>query len=123
MTLYTQLSDIHQRVLAGFKYTDDKDQFGMDEHWHLPEDVDNVTGDCDDFAIACRSLVRDLDCATRLAICMTETGEWHLVCTANEYVLDNRQRRVYSREELEYKGYKFHYVSGLEAHDPWEKLQ
>lgn len=114
---------VHKRVIDGFTYMSDIEQFGEIEDWRFPTDYDNVTDDCDGFAIACRKLLKDAGVEeTRLVICTTETGEWHLVCSANSYILDNRQRTIKTVRELHREGYRWHYISGLERGDFWHTI-
>jgi predicted transglutaminase-like cysteine proteinase len=118
------LAEIHKRVLSGFKYVTDLNKHGVVEDWRFPENIDSVTGDCDDFAIACRKLVKETTPHTsRLVVCTTEQGEWHLVCAVGQYILDNRQKSVVTKELLERRGYKFMYVSGLNPGDEWKTLR
>src|SRR5690606_9676665 len=92
--IYATCVGIHTRVWRGFRYTTDMDNYGVEEDWRFPDDVDNIHDDCDGFAIACRQLAKDQGLDTRLVFCYTETGEGHLVCTVGNYVLDNRCRTV-----------------------------
>jgi len=113
---------IHKRVLKNFEYVTDKKQYGKIEKWVTPEDVDNVTGDCEDFALACRKLLRETDLPSRLVFCLDETGEGHAVLESGGWILDNRQRKVLSKQKLEKIGYRFVLISGFEPGDPWHKL-
>ena len=117
-----KLGRIHSKVLRGFTYKDDIDQFGVIEDWRLPEDVERVTGDCDDFAIACRYLVKQAGYESRLIICKTEKGEYHLVCSVVGYILDNRQKGVMTVSQLERRGYTWVRTSGLNPGDPWRVI-
>jgi predicted transglutaminase-like cysteine proteinase len=121
--IFETCAEIHHRVLKGFRYRTDEQMHSLIEHWQAPTDVDRVIDDCDGFAIACRGLVREQGLESRLVLCLTETGEGHLVCGVGNYILDNRQRRVVTRENLERDGYKFLYVSGLEPGDTWFRLE
>jgi predicted transglutaminase-like cysteine proteinase len=121
--IYTVCSNIHARVLRGFRYVHDSKNYGVVEDWRFPTDVDRVTDDCDGFAIACRVLVREEGLESRLVVCQAETGEGHLVCAVGNYILDNRMRGVVTREKLERHGYKFLYVSGLEPGEPWRAVE
>lgn len=121
--IYEICTHIHDRVHAGFRYVHDSANYGREEDWRFPTDVDRVVDDCDGFAIACRQLVREEGLESRLVMCFTETGEGHLVCGVGNYILDNRARQVVTREHLERYGYRFMYVSGLEPGDDWHALQ
>lgn len=116
------VSAVHKRVFDGFTYKHDDKNYGVEEDWRFPVDVDNVTDDCDGFAIACRLLVREAGLDSRLVVCECETGEMHLVCAVGNYILDNRHTKVKTKESLERLGYTFLYVSGLQPGDSWRKL-
>ena len=123
MSDYNTIKAIHKKVFNGFTYVTDDDQFDKIEHWHLPEDISNSYGDCDDFAIMCRKLLREAGLISRLVFCETEIkGEYHLVCACGQYILDNRQTTVETKGTLSRLGYKWMYVSGLEPGDDWKKL-
>ena len=111
-----KLDDIHWRVYRGFDYEYDEDQYGKKEYWTMPEDVDEVTGDCEDFALACRVLCREANIPTRLVICKTETGGMHCVLEHNGWILDNRYKHVMNRDKLDYTWIA---ISGFEPGDPW----
>ena len=50
---------VFNRIKGGFTYVSDEEQHGTKEDWRFPESYDNLTGDCDDFAIACRKLLKE----------------------------------------------------------------
>lgn len=120
--IFEVVSDIHARVLRGFRYVTDERNYGVEEDWRFPTDVDRVVDDCDGFAIACRLLVREAGLDSRLVLCYTETGEGHLVCAVGNYILDNRYRAIMTKEQLTQQGYIFKYVSGLNPGDAWKEL-
>ena len=116
---------VHQKVLHGFRYVSDQRQYDKIEDWRIPEDLDgHVTGDCDDFAIACRSLLREKGHnEPRLLLCLTETGVGHLICVLGKMALDNRQRSPIEIETLANRiGYKFISISGTNPGDPWRTI-
>jgi len=116
----TDAFDVFDRVKDGFTYVSDMEQHGTREDWRFPENVDNFEGDCDDFAIACRMLLKEKGHDCRLLFCKTETGGGHLICTIGKMALDNRMK---SPVELTYlartKGYTLISVSGLNPGDDW----
>lgn len=125
--LLDQLETIHKDVFGKFKYEFDKDQYGMVEKWVMPEEgfdgSQRIVGDCEDFALACRKLCRDRGIEkTRLVVCMTETNEGHCVLEVNGWILDNRYRRVMSRDELDREGYRWIAISGYNPGDDWHKI-
>ena len=115
---------VHQKVLRGFRYVSDQRQYDKIEDWRIPEDCGRVTGDCDDFAIACRSLLREKGHKeSRLLFCLTENGGGHLICVLGKMALDNRQRSPIEIETLANRiGYKFISISGTNPGDPWRTI-
>ena len=115
--------DIFDRVKKGFRYVSDETQYGTPEDWRFPEDFDNVVGDCDDFAIACRALLKEAGHECRLIFCRTENGGGHLICAIGKLALDNRMKFVV---EISYlvntRGYELVSVSGLNPGDQWHNI-
>ena len=114
---------IFDRVKDGFTYVKDPDQYGTIDDWRFPEDFDNVRGDCDDFAISVRALLKQQGFECRLVYCKTETGVGHLIFTIGKLALDNRMKYPV---ELSYltkaRGYHLLSVSGLNPGDPWHNI-
>jgi predicted transglutaminase-like cysteine proteinase len=121
--LKEQLSDIHKKVFESFKYVTDKKQYGQEEKWSVPPEFkEGMTfrGDCDDFAMMCRKLVREAGIEeSRLLVCYDETGEGHLVLEVKGYVLDNRSRKLETKDSLTKTGYKWVAISGYNPGDQW----
>jgi len=119
------LRDVHELVPNNFKYKTDKSQYNKLEHWVEPDPSYNGTtplvGDCEDFALACRKLLRDRGIESVLIYCRDETGAGHLVLESNGFVLDNRQRSVVSVTWLLGR-YTFLAVSGKNPGDPWREV-
>lgn len=124
--LKKQLSNIHAKAFKNFTYVSDLKLHGVSETWAYPgefwEAGKRFQGDCDDFALYCRALCREQNIKTRLAICLTETGEAHLVLESDGYILDNRQKTVLPNNSKLLKGYKWLFMSGFEPGDPWTKI-
>lgn len=122
--LYQICSDVLTRVHAGFTYVSDEENYGLSEHWGFPDDVDNFQDDCDGFAIACRMLLKEKGIKCRLVACTVGDYGWHAVCAVGNYILENRYRRVMTKEELERPphNYTFRYISGFEPGDAWREL-
>ena len=120
--IYETCRRIHKRVLRGFEYISDREQWGRIEDWRVPPDVDSVRGDCDDYALACCHLLREAGLPGRLVVCRTETGEAHLVAVCGNYVLDNRFSGVKTKEMLTGYGYGWLAISGTEPGDDWHLL-
>ena len=120
-----ELNEIHKRVKHGFTYVTDEKQYGVIEKWVEPYDVDKVTGDCEDFALACRKLCREANIRTRLILCKVD-GAGHLVLSAGGYIFDNNESSVRSREFFEsrrYPKYEWLKASGHEPGDIWHTIE
>lgn len=116
-------AEVFNRVKRGFTYVSDKEQYGVAEDWRFPEDFDNVVGDCDDFAIACRALLKEAGHACRLVFCRTENDGGHLICVIGKLALDNRMKfPVELRYLYETVGYKLVSISGLNPGDKWHEI-
>lgn len=128
VNVFKTLKQIHKEVFDKFKYQFDKKQYGIVEKWVMPSDdfdgTQRIVGDCEDFALACRKLCRDRGIEnSRLVVCMTETDEGHCVLEVNGWILDNRYRKVMSRDDLQQQGYRWLAISGYESGDDWHKIE
>ena len=96
------LDDILQGVLdkahQGHEYVSDKKQYGISEHW-----AEGLVGDCEDFSLWCRERLKEQGIESDLVYCKTETGEGHLVCSVEGWILDNRHPWLMRRDDLDYK--------------------
>ena len=117
--------DVHKKVLSGFHYVSDEIHHPESiDDWRIPEDCERVTGDCDDFAIACRVLLREKGYESRLLFCLTENDGGHLICMLGKMALDNRQPRPIEVESLvRHIGYTLISVSGWNPGDEWRKIK
>lgn len=119
------LVQIHRNVWNKFTYTTDKNNYGSDEHWVIPVEFmqsKRFTGDCEDFAMCCRTLCRQQNIPSQLAICLDETGEHHCVLHVEGYILDNRYNKVMTVDQLTNIGYKWIAISGYNIGDPWHRV-
>lgn len=78
-----------------------------------------VTGICATFALLCRLELDKAGIANTLVYCQTETGGYHIVCSVDGMILDNRQQAVLSNTQLEQIGYNFISESGTHKGDQW----
>jgi len=116
--------EVFNRVHAGFKYVTDEVQYPESiDDWRIPKDFDRVTGDCDDFAIACRTLLKEKGHKPRLLYCRAETGEGHLICILGKMALDNRMFKAVEITELTRRGYILISVSGTEPGEYWRSVE
>lgn len=123
MDTIDKLKEIQGDVFRRFEYKYDHVQYDQEEKWVMPTEhfdgTTSIVGDCEDFALACRKLCRDAGIETRLVVCLTETGEGHCVLECNGWILDNRHRRVRSRDDLDYQWLA---ISGYDAGDDWHTI-
>ena len=123
----TIAKQIHKKVFSKFSYITDLEKYGVEEKWVMPDITFNgtqkFTGDCEDFALACRKLIREAGIKSRLVYCVVEDGSGHCVLEVNGYILDNRFPTLLSNTKLVKKGYKFIAISGYESGEDWKKLR
>ena len=91
------LQAVLDRAHRGHIYVTDREQYQRPEHWTA-----GLVGDCEDFALWCRQELSALEIEADLVYCTTETGEGHLVCSVDGWVLDNRYRWLQRRDDLPY---------------------
>lgn len=124
MTLSSKLSNIHKTILKKFVYVSDKKKHGVDEYWEIP-DVGSfkITGDCEEFALACRELCLKESLRPRLIICKIKaTNEHHLVLELGGYILDNRMSSLRTIRQLK-REYEWIAASGFELDDMWAPIE
>jgi predicted transglutaminase-like cysteine proteinase len=121
------LDDVFYKVSDKFVYATDLSVFGQQEYWANPKEqaaqaneYGRVRGDCDDFALMCRTGLDDLGIENHLVFCQVGTGDYNLVCESNGWILDCRQSQVMPRTLLNYKWIA---RSGRKAGDKWHELE
>ncbi len=92
------LQGVQRRAQRGHRYIDDSAKHGVPEYWEIA-----LRGDCEDYALWCRQELAKRGIAADLVLCFTETGEAHLVCSVDGWILDNRHTRVKRRDSLRYQ--------------------
>ena len=97
MLIQDALQAVLDRAHQGHRYVTDREQYRRPEHWTI-----GLVGDCEDFALWSRQELAALDIEADLVLCVTETGEGHLVCAVGGWVLDNRYRWLQRRDDLPY---------------------
>lgn len=102
--------EIHAKVLGLFDYQTDKETFGFSEYWSSFADAvaknERFQGDCDNFAMTCAELAsrNGFDPQTiLLALCWTETDEYHAVCIVGETLMDNRYNAPFNWRRAPYR--------------------
>ena len=91
------LQEVLDKAHNGHVYVRDIDKHGKLEDWRI-----ELVGDCDSFALWCRDELKKHDIESDLVYCLTETGEGHLVCSVDGYILDNRYVWVMAQQEMPY---------------------
>ncbi len=111
-----ELEAVNQDVNESIRPMTDKELYGTDEHWALPDD----SGDCEDYALLKRRILIGMGWPTSallLTVVRDERGEGHAVLTARtswgDLILDNKQPHVTFWHEA---GYQF--VSRQSHFDP-----
>ena len=94
---WATLRAVNAAVNADTRYVGDAEHYGKADYW-TPADG---AGDCEDYALAkCRRLTAQgwPRAALRIALCWTETGDYHAVLTVEAedgaWVLDNRTEQI-----------------------------
>lgn len=89
-------------------YKSDIELYGAVEFWEIA----NGEGDCEDYALAKRKILRELGYIddVHMAICLTEYNEVHAVLIVNtddgEYVLDNCHKFPMKKSDLPFYRWK-----------------
>ena len=96
--------DIAHFLWRNFLFENDQSQFGTEEHWQTPEEfLMNRRGDCEDFAIFAREILR-LHGTTAFLLNIYGGHFSHTVCVFREdgrySVLDGTEVRRYNTEDL-----------------------
>jgi predicted transglutaminase-like cysteine proteinase len=109
------LDKINFQVNAEHRYEPDISHFNEPDKWI--EMVDNETGDCDDYMLTKRKILRDEykipRTLMRICICTVETGELHAVLCVRDnengcdWILDNRAPTIRLPDET---GYTFNRI-------------
>lgn len=95
--LEKMLQAVLNKAHDGHTYVTDKEQYGLEEYW-----TNSLVGDCEDFSIAVRELLKEINIESDLIYCKDENGEGHLVCSVDGWILDNRHKWLQRRDDLPY---------------------
>ncbi len=123
MSLWRDLQKIHSEVKDKFVYVSDKDRYGKKEYWTRDQEAygsdGKLYGDCEDMALACQQLCEARGIKnSRLVTCKTENGGHHCVLEVEGFILDNRQREVKGKEQLDYTWLKIQDHDGM-----WREIE
>ena len=108
-TLKIELQKILDEVNKKFIYESDENIDGEIDTWITASAESAWRGDCEDFALLCRKLLRDKGNANGMLLtCWTETGAYHCVLYIEGWILDYRYAWVMSNTDLQSTGYVWH---------------
>jgi predicted transglutaminase-like cysteine proteinase len=122
--LYDTLKKVFEEEISRFIYKTDQAVYKMPDKWIDEKDIplipNKFIGDCEDFALACRKNLRNLNINhSRLVLCLTKEHEYHMVLEIEGWILDCLQTSVISRQKT---GYGWIMISGENPGDPWRSL-
>ena len=114
-------------VKVRFCYASDQTTFGKPDYWatykELTDRVDAghardkaIHGDCDDAAEIFVHMLRENGYEARFILCLTESGEGHLVSSVDGWIFDNRYSQIMKRDDMPYT---WLLASGLLPGEPW----
>lgn len=90
------LNKVFNEAIKEHTYILDEKQYGVPDYWKP-----SLKGDCEDFSLWCREkLLLDYGIESDLVICVTETDEYHCVCSVSGWILDNRMKKVKNRDDM-----------------------
>ncbi|MEQ8954624.1 MAG: hypothetical protein RL120_10865 [Gammaproteobacteria bacterium] len=122
-SLELQLVEVFELVKRNFVFIADASL----EQWDMPprfyDGRQRIRDDCDGFCLACRSLLRRRNIASRLVYCELEERNrryGHLVVELQGWIVDNRKRRVLPNSR--FYDSQWRYISGFEPGDPWKEI-
>ena len=96
-----KLQEVLDTAHDGHRYVRDIEQYKVREYW-----VESLVGDCEDFALSVREMLKEEGIASDLVFCLTENRQGHLVVSVDGWILDNRYTWVMRRDDLPYKWLK-----------------
>lgn len=112
-----ELKDKLQRVLdkahRGHRYVSDSIQYNKPEYWTV-----SLNGDCEDFALWIREELKKEGIYADLVLCLDENGGYHLVCSYEGYILDNRYSFVMTQQDLS----NYTWISVGDSSGNWYKI-
>lgn len=121
------VSTVFNAAKEAFGWASDQATFHQCEYWATTEEMlaaavdGKVRGDCDDFAELCVHQLRIEGYPARFVLCLTESGEAHLVCEVEGMILDNRQAYPTPIDRLE--KYTWLACSGEQPGEPWRRIE
>jgi len=124
MLSYTALHDLLYSVHERFTYVGDMEQFDTPEYWMSFDEIaeGDFSGDCDDFAQACRKELASIGEESRLATVGVNSPDSmnHCICIYDNWILDNRFE--FPMRKADVPDYTFFSISGFNPNEPWHEL-
>lgn len=118
------LDDVHWELKNRFIYVSDLEEHQVNDFWQLPSEMrtthGRVVGDCEEFALSVRAMLLERGIHSRLVLANTKPHKkkpsFHMVAEVDGWILDNRQSKVVSREDV---NYRFLAISDYDLYQPW----
>lgn len=112
--LYDILQDLSFEAHEKHVYVTDQEKHGSTEVWEV-----DLEGDCEDFALWIkRELKERHGIESNLVQCLTENGVGHLVVSIDGWIIDNRNKWVMDKDDVNYEWIKVGYPDGT-----WYKIE
>ena len=104
-----------------FEYVPSEEEYGTTiDEWGIPEELVRGISGCDDFALACRALLKQRGCNPQLAFFRIRGEHGTLACLVGNLALEVNQEGLARLVELtEDREYDFIAMSGSEPGDDW----
>lgn len=107
----------HHKAHRLFNYKSDKYMTGKLDSWMVLKEVRPVTGDCEDFAILARQILKEAGITDARFVIAKVGDTFHMVLEYHGWILDNRMKEVVAKDHLDYRWVK------LQDHDgDWKWL-
>lgn len=113
MNEFSKIKAVFDKTHRLFVWKADEEVYGTPEHWTSHADAvereELFFDDCDGFAMTVIELcirmgIKPENC--RLALCWTETNEYHAVAIVHDWLLDNRMRTLRPWVTVPYRWHK-----------------
>lgn len=100
----------------------DIELYKVNDYWATSQESEsnNLSGDCEDFAIYLRNKLSQLGIKSRLVFVKVNGGGHIIVITEKGYILDNLQKYIVVKGVL--RNYTFVSQSGFNVGEPWYEV-
>lgn len=107
----------HGKAYKLFNYKSDEYITGKSDSWIILDEVRPVTGDCEDFAILARQILKEGGITDTRFVVAKVGKTFHLVLEYQGWILDNRKKEVVTKSDLNYKWFSIQDYNGK-----WRRL-